>query len=245
MASGECVPRDEYGPLPGTCSAGFGLRCHNSHDLKQNEEKIHAGLRTVIGDLQPDGMPFDTNLERGAKVLRIPVRRGLCYGLVWRTSYEVDDPQDLNATAKVESDFIAYEGGWQDPTGATFYVHASGAATLSPFCPVASGAIAITIAPTMSQKGTWRVQLFSKPIAEKALQTRVKELETIWRQAKVRVGCRRCVREFASCKLEGESNCTKIYHWCLGEQHLTELDCERGDTAPPKPAEAPKLPSET
>ncbi len=239
MATKTCVPKDANGAYPGSCSAGFTpSSCHPSLYIAKEEPRIHELLGERMRGLTPEGTPIDTKVDGGARVVRIPVRRGYCYGLVFRTSYDVDDPYALNAVATPEASFLEDGGEWM-------FVY-TGAAALRPFCPQQSGTIVVGIAPDKTHnattKGTWRVQLFRKAIADEELRDRVEKRDTERRQRALRYVCGHCTRVFLVCRLDGDAQCTAQYAACLQSAGVRPDDCERGDVPrPPKPTPQPRF----
>lgn len=195
--------------------------------FEEQEPKLRERLREYMSDLKPEGMPFDRNATR-ASTLSISVLRGKCYGATFRVSHDSDG--QLNPSATVEAKFIGLGGNWAPIYNDTYAV--------TPFCPQESGRILVTVKPEKATRGTWRVQLFSAPIAEAELRRQMDEYETEMRQRLVRSACATCARAQALCLLEGEPRCLANYLVCLGNAHLTPADCERGDV-PPKPPEKP------
>lgn len=229
-ATKRCVPKDAHGPLTGTCSAGYSPKeCRMALYIEAEEPKLRARLAEMMGDLSPDGMPIDTKVG-GASSIRIAVKRGHCYGLVYRGSYDVEG--DLNANAAAEARFIGSGGRW-----APIY---NEVAALTPFCPQEDGAIVVAVAPNAKAKGTWRAQLFSAPIAESTLRAQMEQHETEQRMAVVRYHCGFCARVYVGCFLSGEPRCEATYLGCLGQVGLTPLDCERGDVPRPPPPKPPQ-----
>lgn len=235
LASRKCVAKDRYGALPGTCSAGYvgESQCPLYVYIEREEPKLRESLASLVRGLAPEGMPIDTKIDGGARVVRIPVRRGYCYGLVYRTSNDVENPWALALSVQSQASFVGDGGYWIDVY--------SGAGALTPFCPQDSGVIVAAIAPKTPTKGTWRLQLFRKPIADAELRDALAKHETAVRQHAVRYLCAYCARGFLGCRLNGEPQCNAQYAACMGEAGLNPDDCERGDVPRPPP-EKPKQP---
>lgn len=190
---------------------------------------MHKRLAELMGDLVPEGMPFDRSaLKPGS--LSIPVRRGHCYGLTFRGSYDLDG--SLNPQASMDAKFIGFGGAW---TAVYNEIYA-----ITPFCPQESGRIVVSVKPEKTTKGTWRVQLFSAPIAEAKLRKQMEEYETEMRIRTVRTVCSHCARGLIACMAAGEPQCSAKYFVCLGQAELTPEDCERGDVPPAPPPKPPK-----
>ncbi len=193
------------------------------------EPKLRKRLAEYMGDLEPEGMPFDRNATKPSS-LSIPVLRGKCYGATFRVSHDADG--SLNPEASVEAKFIGLGGYWAPIYTDTYAV--------TPFCPQESGRIVVNIKPEKTTKGTFRVQLFSAPISEAKLRKEMEEYETEKRQRLVRSACSNCARGQAVCLLDGQPRCLANYFVCLGQSGLTPVDCERGDVAPKPPEKPPK-----
>jgi hypothetical protein len=197
--------------------------------FEEEETRLRQRLAEYMGDLKAEGMPFDRNATKPMS-LSIPVLRGKCYGATFRVSHDADG--SLNPEASVEAKFIGFGGNWAPIYTDTYAV--------TPFCPQETGRIVVSIKPKETTKGTFRVQLFSAPIAEAQLRKDLDEYETAMRQRLVRAACSNCAQNHASCLLDGEPQCVAKYLVCLGQAGLTPADCERGDVAPKPPEKPPK-----
>ncbi|MDI1442761.1 hypothetical protein [Polyangium sp. 6x1] len=232
QATNKCVPKDRHGPYPGTCASGFSPSdCPMSLYLQEEEANIRERLGRLVGTLSPEGMPLDRKAESPA-VLRIPVHRGRCYGLVFRGSYDVDG--SIDAEAAVEANFYDSGGIW-----VPVYREIS---AITPFCPQEDGRIVLRVTPRDTTKGTWRAQLFSAPITEDALEAQKERYEAERRALALRYSCSYCARVHLGCFLSGEPQCDARYVVCLNHFGYTPDDCERGDAPKkrpdPKPLEA-------
>jgi hypothetical protein len=197
--------------------------------LAEEEPRLRRRLADLMGDLEPEGMPFDRSATSPAS-LSIPLRRGQCYGITFRGSYDLDG--SLNPEAAVEAKFIG-SGGYWAPVYNEIYA-------VTPFCPQESGRIVVRVKPEKATKGSWRVQLFSAPIADAKLRKQMEEYETELRIRMVRTVCGNCARGQVGCLLAGEPQCLAKYLNCLGQMGLTPADCERGDVPPAPPPKPPK-----
>lgn len=229
-ANRTCVPKDKHGPYPGTCPGGYTPNaCEMTFYFEEEEPKLRKRLAEYMSDLRPEGMPFDRNALKDSS-LSIPVSRGKCYGATFRVSHDADGR--LNPEATVDAKFIGYGGNWAPIYTDTYAV--------TPFCPQQSGRILVTIKPEKATRGTWRVQLFSAPIAEAELRRQMDEYETEMRQRMVQTACSNCAQSYAACLLDGAPRCKANYLVCLANAHLTPDDCERGDVLPKPPEKDPK-----
>ncbi|MDI1479637.1 hypothetical protein [Polyangium sp. y55x31] len=235
LSTNQCVPKDRNGPYPGTCASGFSPSdCPMSLYLTAEETNIRERLGKLVGTLSPEGMPLDRKAESPA-VLRIPVHRGRCYGLVFRGSYDVDG--SIDAEAAVEAKFFDDGGLWVPVYRET--------SAITPFCPQEDGRIVLRVTPRNTTRGTWRAQLFSAPITEEALEAQRERYEAERRALALRYSCSYCARMHLGCFLSGEPQCDARYVVCLGAFGYTPDDCERGDVPrkkpEPKPLEAQKV----
>lgn len=244
LANHQCVPKDRYGPYPGTCSGGFvPEHCPGSYDFPREEPKIHARMADLLRGMTPFGAPIDTKVDgvstkvgglgKIVRTLRIPVARGFCYGLAARESYDLN--VSLNAQVAVDATYYEDGGDW-----VAVYQQSS---VLTPFCPQNAGAIVVRMMldhrdPLPAEaKGTFRVQLLRKPISEAELRARAEKHDTEQRRASLQYVCGHCTQVLLVCRLEGQPRCTDRYLACLKSVNVTPDDCERGDvTAPPKKA---------
>lgn len=234
MATKKCVPKDKYGAFPSSCSAGFTPnRCASSLYIAKEEPRLHERYAALMRGLAPEGTPIDARVDGAKRILRIPVARGYCYGLVVRTSYEVEDTNGAEVAATPEASFVGDGGYWTQ-----LY---TGAWALTPFCPQEAGAILVRVTPSPGTTGTWRAQLFRKPVADDALRAQAEKLETQRRQSVVRYVCGHCAKVLLVCRLNGDPECTATYAWCLKQGGLRADDCERGDVPRPPP-DKPKAP---
>jgi hypothetical protein len=209
--------------------------------FEREEPKIRARLAQQMRGMSPAGAPIDTpvtgvdthvgGLGRVVRTLRIPVARGYCYGLVARESYDLN--LSLNAQAAVDATFYEDGGDW-----VAVYLQT---AALTAFCPQSSGAIVVRLMldhrdplPAVAA-GTFRVQLFRKPIADGELRARAEKHETEMRQRSLHYVCGHCTKVLLVCRLNGLPGCTGMYLGCLQSVGVTPADCERGDVAPPAP----------
>lgn len=228
-ANRTCVPKDKYGAYPGTCSGGYTPNdCLMTFYFEEHEPETRRRLVEYMAELKPEGTPFDRQASIGT-TLRIPVTRGKCYGATFRVSHDADGR--VNPDASVTAKYIGIGGNWAPIYTDTYAV--------TPFCPQESGHIVVSTKPEKTTKGTFRVQLFSAPIADAELRKQMDEYETRTRQLMVQSACAHCARNQALCLLEGAPRCLANYLVCLGEVHLTPEDCERGDVAPKPPEKLP------
>jgi len=229
-ASRTCVPKDQYGPLPGTCAGGYTpTHCPMALYLEVEEPKIRERLAGLMGDLQPDGMPLDRKASESGS-LQIPVQRGRCYGLVFRESYDLNGYLDVRSA--VEAKFLGDGGDWVPIYRET--------AAITPFCPQADGRVVINVTPHDTTQGVWRAQLFSAPIPEAVLREAKRQHEAAEQAKALRYYCGFCARVQVACFLAGEPQCAAKYAACLGGVGLTPTDCETGDV--PRPPEPKPLP---
>jgi hypothetical protein len=230
-ASGRCLPRDRWGPFGGTCSAGFLRECSSNNLFESNNGAVRKNLATAMTGLTPEGDPIDTAFRGGPSSVKLPVRRGYCYGVVVRTSSDYKYPE--SPTVRIApSEPIVGDGGLQNGAGWL-------AEYLTPYCPQASGQIEVSVTERLSFDATWRVQLFRKEITEAALREAAKVHDTAERRAAVRKVCAACARTFVECKLTGTPGCAAKYYACMKNAGVTERDCETGDVPVPKDEQKP------
>lgn len=228
-ANRTCVPKDKHGAYPGTCPGGYTPNsCSMAFYFEEHEPETRRRLVEYMAELKPEGMPIDRQATMAA-TLHIPVTRGKCYGATFRVSYDADGY--LNPDAKVSAKYIGIGGNWAPIYTDTY--------AMTPFCPQESGHIVVSTKPEKTTKGTFRVQLFSAPIADATLRKQMDEYETRTRQLMVQSACAHCARNQALCLLDGAPRCLANYLVCLGEVHLTPEDCERGDVLPKPPEKTP------
>ncbi|MDC0740502.1 hypothetical protein [Polyangium mundeleinium] len=229
LSTKQCVPKDRNGPYPGSCAVGFSPSdCPMALYLEKDEVDIRERLARLVGTLAPEGMPLDRKAE-SVSVLRIPVHRGRCYGLVFRGSYDVDGA--IDAEAAVEAKFFDDGGIW-----VPVYREVS---AITPFCPQEDGRILLRVTPRNTTKGTWRAQLFSTSITEETLEAQRERYEAERRALALRYSCSYCARVHLGCFLSGEPQCDNRYVVCLGAFGYTPDDCERGDVPKKKPEPKP------
>jgi hypothetical protein len=251
LATKRCVPKDAHGPFPGTCSAGFTPdRCPASLYFEPEEKRIRARMADLMSGFSPEGMPIDTSVDgvdthvggdgRTVRVLRIPVHRGSCYGVVFRESYDLD--LSLNATAAIEANYFDDGGVWTA-------VYQQSAA-ITPFCPQDDGAIVVRLAldhrdplPAVA-RGTFRAQLFRKTIADADLRAQAEKYEDERRRGALGYVCGYCTRVHLACLLTGGGDCMAQFAACLGSVGVGPDDCARGDLPRPPPSK-PKSPYDT
>jgi hypothetical protein len=210
--------------------------------FEREETRIRARMADLMKGLSAEGMPIDTSVVgvdtrvggdgRVVRVVRIPVHRGSCYGVVFRESYDLD--LSLNATSAIEANYFDEGGDW-------VAVYEQSAA-ITPFCPQDSGFIVVRLMldhrdplPSVA-RGAFRMQLFRKTIADADLRAQAEKYEDERRRGALQYVCAYCARVNLACQLSGEPQCTGQFVACLRSVGVGADDCERGDLPrPPKP----------